>query len=86
MNDDKLNTYKPCKDHCNGHSPECKDCEIDCLRGLLREVANSPTGYTSATEDANGVVTVHWQTIEVSGELWAKLLPLRTPPSGEVKP
>lgn len=39
-NNGEINTYAPCGLHKNGHSPDCKDCEVDALRNLLREVAN----------------------------------------------
>lgn len=82
MTDDKLNTYKPCKDHCNGHSPECKDCEIDCLRGLLRAVANSD-GF-DVIREVTGLDGGKYMNVFLTKDLWSKLLPLRTP--GEVKP
>jgi hypothetical protein len=71
VSDDKLNTYKPCRLHCNGHSPDCKDCEIDVLRGLLREVASCEDRFMKKA---------NCHVVRIPADLWAKIVPLRTPP------
>jgi hypothetical protein len=68
--DERINTYKPCKAHGNGHSPDCKDCEVDCLRGLLREVVSCPDHFEQEDQ---------CYLVEVPAALWNKIIPLRTP-------
>jgi len=75
--DERINTYKPCRKHGNGHSPDCKDCETECLRGLLREVAQC---YDEWDDGAD------YHRVKIPNKLWDTIYPLRTPPVVEVKP
>lgn len=77
-----VNTYEACDTHRNGHSNYCKDCQEEHLRSLLREVANSD-GFDVIREVA-GLDGGEYMNVFLAKDLWAKLLPLRTP--GEVKP
>ena len=63
-----MNSYSPCRQHENGHYETCKDCEIDALRGLLRQVANAeliPTGDDK------------WNAFWLPQDLWQQIAPLR---------
>jgi hypothetical protein len=83
-----MTEHQPCKQHeskavhRSEGVPFCRDCEIDTLRGLLREVVNCPESeYEQEGE---------YYIVEIPAALWNKILPLRTPPvvvvNGEVKP
>jgi len=64
-----MNSYDPCKQHINGHTPQCLICEIEALRELLREVANCPVIRMGVHED--------FYAVKIPGQLWIQLLPLR---------
>jgi|GEM_PF-4750253 len=62
------NSYEACPQHINGHTPQCLLCEIDTLRGLLREVANCEPLLLG-----DGVPF----SVIVPSDLWSRLAPLR---------
>lgn len=71
-----MTAHEPCKEHESKAQhrdegvPFCRDCEIDALRGLLRQVANSTVvGYISE---------IDFHVVRISDELWMQLAPLRS--------
>ena len=65
-----LNTYEACSQHIDGNQPTCLLCEIDTLRELLREVANS---HAFREEDIEPAAMI----VRIKADLWTKILPLR---------
>ncbi len=68
-----MNSYDPCKQHINGHTPQCLICEIEVLRGEVRRLRDAvifTAGLREPDEFVNKLIGQHALTKEREDEFW----------------